>query len=163
MKLFERLTLTVLAATALGVVSAMPAPAADNDTAIRPFRVKVPEADLAELRRRIVATKWPEQEPVPDASQGVQRATMQKLARYWATDYDWRKVEARLNSLPQFTTQDRRAGHPFHPRPFQASQCDAARRHARVARLDRRAAEDRRSADEPRPHTGGALRTRLTS
>jgi len=105
MKLFERLTLTVLAATALGVVSAMPAPAADNDTAIRPFRVKVPEADLAELRRRIVATKWPEQEPVPDASQGVQRATMQKLARYWATDYDWRKVEARLNALPQFTTR----------------------------------------------------------
>ena len=105
MKLFERLTLTVLAATALGVVSAMPAPAEDNDTAIRPFRVKVPEADLAELRRRIVATKWPEQEPVPDASQGVQRATMQKLARYWATDYDWRKVEARLNALPQFTTR----------------------------------------------------------
>jgi pimeloyl-ACP methyl ester carboxylesterase len=71
---------------------------------IRPFRFDVPEEQLVDLRRRIAATKWPEQETVKDASQGVQLATIQKLARYWATDYDWRKVEARLNALPQFVT-----------------------------------------------------------
>ena len=65
-------------------------PAADK-TAIRPFHVNVPEAELTELRRRIKATRWPERETVADASQGVQLATMQKLARYWATEYDWRK------------------------------------------------------------------------
>jgi pimeloyl-ACP methyl ester carboxylesterase len=79
-------------------------PAADKD-AIRPFRVNVPEADLTDLRRRINATKWSEKEPVPDASQGLHLATTQKLARYWATDYDWRKVEAKLNSYPQLITE----------------------------------------------------------
>ena len=74
-------------------------------TAIRPFKVNVPEAELAELRRRINATRWPEREAVADASQGVQLATMQKLARYWVTEYDWRKVEARLQALPQFITE----------------------------------------------------------
>jgi pimeloyl-ACP methyl ester carboxylesterase len=77
---------------------------AAEDTTIRPFRVDIPDEALADLRRRIAATKWPKRETVTDASQGVQFATMQKLARYWATDYDWRKVEARLNALPQFTT-----------------------------------------------------------
>src|SRR5580765_6014039 len=72
---------------------------------IRPFRVSVPDADLQEMRRRIEATRWRERETVADASQGVQLATMQKLARYWATEYDWRKVEARLNALPQFLTE----------------------------------------------------------
>ena len=76
-------------------------PAADPN-AVRPFRVEVPEADLAELRRRINATRWPERETVTDHSQGVPLATMEKLARYWATDYDWRKVEARLNAVPNF-------------------------------------------------------------
>jgi hypothetical protein len=66
--------------------------------------VNVPEAELADLRRRIDATKWPDRETVTDASQGVQFATMQKLTRYWTTEYDWRKVEARLNALPQFIT-----------------------------------------------------------
>ena len=79
-------------------------PAADKD-AIRPFRVNVPEAELTELRRRINATKWPEQETVTDQTQGVQLATIQKLARYWATDYDWRKCEARLNAVPNFITE----------------------------------------------------------
>jgi pimeloyl-ACP methyl ester carboxylesterase len=79
-------------------------PSVDKD-AIRPFRVKVPEAELAELRRRINATKWPERETVADASQGVQLATIQKVARYWGTEYDWRKVEARLNALPNFITE----------------------------------------------------------
>ena len=74
-------------------------------TAIRPFQVDVPEADLAELRRRIKATRWPEKETVADATQGVQLATIQALASYWATKYDWRKVEARLNALPQFITE----------------------------------------------------------
>jgi pimeloyl-ACP methyl ester carboxylesterase len=71
---------------------------------IRPFHVNVPEAELTELRRRIDATRWPERELVTDISQGVQLATIQKLARYWATDYDWRKVEAKLKALPQFIT-----------------------------------------------------------
>src|SRR6202165_5508425 len=79
--------------------------AADKN-AIRPFHVNVvPEAELTELRRRIRATKWPERETVADASQGVQLATVQQLARYWSTDYDWRKVEAKLNALPQFITE----------------------------------------------------------
>jgi pimeloyl-ACP methyl ester carboxylesterase len=78
--------------------------AADKN-AIRPFHVSVPEAELTELRRRIIATKWPERETVADATQGVQLATMQALAHYWGTEYDWRKVEARLNALPQFITE----------------------------------------------------------
>jgi len=77
----------------------------DDKNAIRTFRATAPEADLAELRRRINATKWPERETVADDSQGVQLATMQALARYWATDYDWRKIEAKLNALPQFVTE----------------------------------------------------------
>lgn len=78
---------------------------ADQKDAIRPFRVNVPEAELTELRRRVQATKWPERETVADATQGVQLATAQLLAQYWATEYDWRKVEARLNALPQFITE----------------------------------------------------------
>jgi pimeloyl-ACP methyl ester carboxylesterase len=72
---------------------------------IRPFRVHFPEEALADLRKRVSATKWPSQEIVKDATQGVQRATMQKLASYWATDYDWRKIESKLNALPQFITE----------------------------------------------------------
>jgi pimeloyl-ACP methyl ester carboxylesterase len=72
---------------------------------IRPFRVDIPEGELAELRRRIAATRWPSRELVTDRSQGVQLATLQELARYWTTDYDWRKAEAKLNALPQFTTE----------------------------------------------------------
>jgi Epoxide hydrolase N terminus len=78
---------------------------AGEEAAVRPFRVDVPEAALVELRRRIAATQWPEKETVADQSQGLQLATMQKLARYWATDYDWRKGEERLNALPQFMTE----------------------------------------------------------
>jgi pimeloyl-ACP methyl ester carboxylesterase len=74
-------------------------------TAVRPFHIEVPEEQLAELRRRIEATRWPSRELVDDRSQGVQLATMQELARYWRTDYDWRACEARLNALPQFTTE----------------------------------------------------------
>ena len=78
-------------------------PAEDNS--IHPFQAGFPEAELTELRRRIAATRWPSKELVDDRSQGVQMATIQELARYWATDYDWRKCEARLNALPQFTTE----------------------------------------------------------
>ncbi|MGY1633750.1 epoxide hydrolase N-terminal domain-containing protein, partial [Geodermatophilus sp. SYSU D01186] len=76
----------------------------DTSSAVRPFRIDVPDEALADLRRRIAATVWPERETVPDTSQGVPLATMQELARYWATDYDWRRCEARLNALPQFVT-----------------------------------------------------------
>src|SRR5277367_2830071 len=79
--------------------------ASGDKTAIRPFQVNVPEAKIAKLRSRIDATEWPDQETVADESQGVQLATMQELARYWATDYDWRKCEAKLNSLPNFMTE----------------------------------------------------------
>src|SRR5580704_9991116 len=74
-------------------------------TAIRPFHVNVPEAQLTALRKRISATQWPDRETVTDQSQGPQLATVQKLARYWETEYDWRKVEARLNALPNFITE----------------------------------------------------------
>jgi len=81
-----------------------PKAAAEADASIRPFRVHFSDAALADLRRRISATQWPEKETVADESQGVPLATMKELAQYWATDYDWRKAEARLNALPQFTT-----------------------------------------------------------
>ena len=74
-------------------------------TAIRPFTFEAAEADLQGLRARIAATRWPEKEPVGDQSQGVQLATIQALARYWGTEYDWRKCEARLKALPQFITE----------------------------------------------------------
>jgi pimeloyl-ACP methyl ester carboxylesterase len=79
--------------------------AAAEDAAIRPFQVSVSEEELADLRRRIAATRWPSKELVADGSQGVQLATLQALARYWANDYDWRRCEAKLNALPQFTTE----------------------------------------------------------
>src|SRR5215216_6148381 len=75
-----------------------------EEVAVRDFHIDVPQEELDDLRQRILATRWPEKEPVTDFSQGVPLATMQKLARYWATEYDWRKVEAKLNSYPQFIT-----------------------------------------------------------
>ena len=106
----------VLAATAAGVLGLASSAAASAEApprsglteageALRPFHINVPQEVLDDLRRRVEATKWPEREQVSDASQGVQLATMQELARYWATEYDWRKVEARLNALPNFITQ----------------------------------------------------------
>src|SRR6201996_2066366 len=76
-----------------------------NETEVRPFRVDMPEEGVADLRRRITATRWPQRETVTDDSQGVPLAMMQELARYWATAYDWRKCEAKLNDLPHFTTE----------------------------------------------------------
>jgi pimeloyl-ACP methyl ester carboxylesterase len=80
-------------------------PRAAEDTTIRPFRINVPESALVELRQRIAATRWPDKETVADQSQGVPLAMIRDLARYWATDYDWRKCEAKLNTLPQFITE----------------------------------------------------------
>jgi hypothetical protein len=78
---------------------------AADKTALRPFRANVADSELAELRRRINATRWPDRETVADQSQGVQLATIQALARHWGTEYDWRKVEAKLNAQPQFVTE----------------------------------------------------------
>ncbi len=89
---------------ALGAVSLFPAAVRAQDGAIRPFRIDVPEEQLVDLRRRIAATRWPDQETVNDGSQGVQLAKFQELVRYWGTGYDWRKAEAKLNALPQFMT-----------------------------------------------------------
>src|SRR5260370_3031068 len=79
-------------------------PANGDKSAIRPFRVHVSESQLVDMRRRIKATRWPDRETVPDESQGIQLATIQGLAQYWATGYDWRKCEAPLNSYPHFLT-----------------------------------------------------------
>ena len=77
----------------------------DEKTAIRPFSVNVPEEELSDLKRRITAAKWPDRETVKDQSQGTQLATIQELAHYWATEYDWRRCEAQLNALPNFITE----------------------------------------------------------
>jgi pimeloyl-ACP methyl ester carboxylesterase len=109
MKTTKRIGLTSIAAFATAITAVLaadgPVTSKEDRSSIRPFHVNVPEAALTDLRTRINATKWPERETVTDASQGVQLAMMQKLARYWATDYDWRRVEARLKALPQFVTE----------------------------------------------------------
>ena len=92
------------------------------DTSIRAFQIDVPDAALAELRKRVAATRWPDRETVADDSQGVRLKTIQQLAQYWQTNYDWRKVEARLNALPQFVTQiDGLDIHFIHARSKQAN------------------------------------------
>jgi pimeloyl-ACP methyl ester carboxylesterase len=98
----------LLAATAaVGAIGLFPGAlrAAGAGDSIRPFTVNIPQEEITELRQRIAATQWPDPETVADTSQGVQLATIQKLARYWATDYDWRKGEAKLNAYPQFITE----------------------------------------------------------
>jgi pimeloyl-ACP methyl ester carboxylesterase len=95
---------TAAAGSAVSLLPGQLAAAGDGNT-IRPFHISVPDEQLVDLRRRIAATRWPEKETVADQSQGVQLATMQELARYWATNYDWRKCEAKLNALPQFITE----------------------------------------------------------
>jgi len=91
--------------TAILVPISSGAEAQDPSTAIRPFRSKVPDSVLVDLRRRVKATRWPEKETVGDRSQGVPLASIQALARHWGTDYDWRKGEAQLNAFPQFMTR----------------------------------------------------------
>ena len=94
----------IVSASAASLLSTHPAPAAEN-AAIRPFHIDVPKEGIVNLRERLMMTRWPDRETVADPSQGVQLATMQELARYWATEHDWRKVEAKLNALPQFITE----------------------------------------------------------
>ena len=103
-RLLTTAAMGIAVAGAASFLPARPGVAARCD-AIRPFRVDVPDEALADLRRRVAATRWPERETVADHSQGVRLATMQGLARHWATDYDWRKCEAKLNALPQFVTE----------------------------------------------------------
>ena len=103
-QLLSNAAMGIAAASAVSLLPAFPSHAAAS-AEIRPFRINFPEDALVDLRRRVSATKWPNQETVKDASQGVQFATMQKLARYWETEYDWRKVESKMNSLPQFITE----------------------------------------------------------
>jgi pimeloyl-ACP methyl ester carboxylesterase len=103
-------TMTIAAAAALAVallstpVASKAAPAADADASIRLFHVSIPQAALDDLKKRIAATRWPDKETVADQSQGAQLARLQELVRYWGNGYDWRKCEAKLNALPQFTT-----------------------------------------------------------
>jgi hypothetical protein len=94
----------IVTAGAVGLLPTQPASAAKDD-AIRPFRVNIPNDELVGLRKRVLGTRWPDRETVADPSQGVQLTTIQQLARYWGADHDWRKVEARLNALPQFITE----------------------------------------------------------
>jgi len=98
---------TAMGIAATGAASMLPlhSAAAVEREAVRPFRINFPEEHLVDLRRRVKATRWPDKETVTDPSQGVQLATIQQLARYWATDHDWRKIEAKLNALPQFITE----------------------------------------------------------
>jgi pimeloyl-ACP methyl ester carboxylesterase len=99
-----RIAVAVLACAAIGGSSTTLVATPTNDKEIRPFRISIPDEALADLRQRVLATRWPDQETVSDRSQGVQLAKLRELVRYWATDYDWRKVEAKLNALPQFIT-----------------------------------------------------------
>ncbi|MER8898372.1 epoxide hydrolase family protein [Mesorhizobium sp. M0676] len=97
----------LVATAAMGALSLLPGAlrAAGANDSIRPFSVDIPQREITQLRQRIAATRWPDRETVPDSSQGVQLVTIQKLARYWGTDYDWRKGEAKLNGYPQFITE----------------------------------------------------------
>jgi pimeloyl-ACP methyl ester carboxylesterase len=103
-RLLGTAAMSIAVAGAASLLPAHLATAAQGD-AIRPFTINIPEEQLVDLRRRIQATRWPDKETVMDPSQGVQLATIQKLARHWATDYDWRKTETKLNALPNFMTE----------------------------------------------------------
>jgi pimeloyl-ACP methyl ester carboxylesterase len=103
--------------TELGATATAPAPRGDATEAIRPFRAHVPDSEVADMKRRLATTRWPDQETVGDATQGAQLASLQELVRYWATDYDWRRGEAKLNAHPQFMTRiDGVDFHFFHVR-----------------------------------------------
>jgi hypothetical protein len=130
---------------------------------IRPFSFHASDESLVDLKRRIAATRWPSQELVPDASQGVQLKTMRALAHYWQTDYDWRKFEARLSALPQFVTNiDGLDIHFIHVRSKNKERI-ALDHHAWLARIDRRGTEGDRSvdrSDRPRREPGRRVRCR---
>jgi pimeloyl-ACP methyl ester carboxylesterase len=100
-----RAFVVTLGSALLAAPCALARPAASDDAAIRPFRVNIPQAALDDLRKRLVATRWPDKETVADGSQGPQLARLQSLIQHWGTSYDWRKAEAKLNALPQFATR----------------------------------------------------------
>ena len=122
--------------------------AVETATEIRPFHVDVPDEDLADLRRRIAETRWPEKETVADETQGVRLATIQALVRYWGTGYDFGRVEARLNAFPQFLTEIDGLDIHFIHVPLAPGRA-ADHHHARLARLRDRDAERHRPADRP--------------
>jgi pimeloyl-ACP methyl ester carboxylesterase len=107
--LFEDLSASrrqfVTGAAALGAIGAVPSIAQAGTAAIRPFKVAIPDADIAAMKRRVAETRWADTQPVADDSQGVRRQTLEAMTRYWAGDYDWRKIETRLNALPMFMTE----------------------------------------------------------
>src|SRR5215218_8388457 len=105
MRASNALTLVMGLCFAFSGAAAQTASPAEGNAQIKPFTYHASDEALADLKRRIAATRWPSKELVPDATQGVQLQTMQALAKYWGGEYDWRKVEARLNALPQFTTK----------------------------------------------------------
>src|SRR5262249_28971051 len=106
-QLLTTATIGLLASGAASILATHPAQPATGEAreAIRPFHIYFPEEDLVDLRRRLAATRWPEKETVADDTQGVPLATMRELVRHWQNDYDWRRIEARLNALPQFITE----------------------------------------------------------
>jgi Epoxide hydrolase N terminus len=127
-RLLSTATMGIAVASAANLLPSQLAAAPLGD-AIRPFRIDVPEEQLVDLRRRIAATRWPDQETVNDRSQGVQLAKFQEVVRYWGTDYDWRKAEAKLNALPQFiTTIDDVDIHFIHVRSRPRSSTGSIRR-----------------------------------
>jgi hypothetical protein len=132
--------LLAVSAAAAGLIptrlAAQSATAAE-DTAIRPFRADIPEEALVELRRRIAATRWPDQETVDDQSQGIQLAKIKPLVEYWGTGYDWRKAEggSQAQCPAAVHDQDRRRRHPLHSRPFASSERPAADHDAWLARI----------------------------
>ncbi len=101
----RRFSLAASAALGIALLAGQGMPVSAGDTALRPFQVHVPDAALVDLRRRIAETRWPDKETVADRSQGIQLGKLQEIVRYWGSDYDWRKVEARLNALPMFMTE----------------------------------------------------------
>ena len=121
----------------------------DTTSEIRSFRIEIPEEQIDDLRRRVAATRWPTKELVADRSQGVQLATMEELARYWTSEYDWRKVEARLNALPQFRTEiDGVEFHFIHVRSRHEDALPLIMTHGWPGSVDR-AARHRRPAHRP--------------
>ena len=117
-----------------------------SPTAIRPFHADISDEAIADLRRRIQATRWPEKETVEDASQGVQLKTVQELAHYWVNDYDFGRVEARLNALPQFVTNIDGLNIHFIHVTSAPRRSLAPDHHPRLARISHRNAQPRRSA-----------------
>ena len=106
--------------SSVGAQASSTKPAAAADRSLQPFTMKVPQAAVDDLRRRIAATRWPTKELVADRSQGVQLATLRELARYWATEYDWRKCEATTERAAAVHDRDRRGRYPLHPRQVPA-------------------------------------------